>query len=63
MVFQPKVLGKYEGDDIILFKDDELGYCIKHNNKTHVLPYWCLSKDTKLNDARKVIENFTEKNT
>jgi hypothetical protein len=60
MPFEPKVLGKYEGDDIVLFKDDEHGYCIRHDNKIYVLPYWCLGKDTSIYCARNVIRKASE---
>jgi hypothetical protein len=60
MTFQPKVLGEYEGDDVTLFKHDEHGYCIRHDHKIYVLPYWCLGKDTRIHDAKKVIERAFE---
>ena len=61
MVFQPKVLGEYEGADIVLFKHDEHGYCIRHDNKIYVLPYWCLGKDTSIYCARNVISKAYDK--
>ena len=60
MPFVPKVLGEYEGADIVLFKHDEHGYCIRHDNKIYVLPYWCLGKDTTIYCARNVIEKAYE---
>ena len=60
MPFEPKVLGDYEGEDITLFKHDEHGYCIRHDNKVYVLPYFCLGKDTSIYCARNVIRKASE---
>jgi hypothetical protein len=50
-------------DEIVLFRDDEHGYCIRHDNKIYVLPYWCLGKDTSIYCARQVIKRAFEKPT